>query len=138
MHTLIIALAIVLFGVITPPPPTRTPPPPPPCATACYSYHIYLPVTIKQHDTVCWSNGNYCDWLIRDSEFVFHLDDEGLYNEVSMSKVISINNNAYVFVESDSGEALPSLNPGFTMIWTYQSGYYYWSTWQLIIPQILK
>jgi hypothetical protein len=134
MHILIVKILFALTLLVTPS--TPTPPPPPPCK--CVQYQIFLPVIVRSHDTVCWANGLYCDWLIRDSDYVFHLTDEGLYNEVSLSRGISINDVAYLFVESDSGEALPPVNEGYTMIWFYMDGYYYYSTWEVLAPQILK
>jgi hypothetical protein len=111
----------------------QLPPPPPPCTIACIhnEYKVFLPAIQKPSDIVCDRN-NICDNLYTDKNGYHYVTDDGIYNEIWLSELITINGKIHIRIESNNGSELPQTNLGYILIYIFTEDQYFWTTYQIV------
>jgi len=98
-------------------------------------YTLYMPFVAKQsttttnHDYICNNTGVICDYIINQGERTWFVEDEGIYNEMTIRETMRVNGQVYVKVESGSDTQLNRPNEGFIMVYTRLDGLVYWTTY---------
>ena len=108
------------------------PPPPPPCVNTCtYKYQVFMPIVQRPYDIVC-NVHNYCDNLYQDKNGYRYVTDDGIYNDLYLSSVITINGDQYINVESYSADELPITNWGYVLIYIHTEGRYFYTIFTIV------